>query len=603
MSCDQATKAYCERAGAVVAPAFGGDAGGASGALLQIHELATTRAAEARGGRRGANDARSRIAALQAKAGDEQARQATIAVFRDMQALGISLPAHSEPDPAIGFALPKDDAQHGWLAVRETIAAARLGLPLPALAHEVRAGIIATGDATTALITRHAVEQAPELVAVANNDDGPIGDRARTALDLAARHLGDRSRGTRDTRRKAIQQVLSGDAAAATTAIDAYVAASEDRPWRDLDAEEAAANYADSRATGGKRHDLDARSLAFKLCQAARVSRCSHCQRFIALSGAHDCPGVNGQNPAELVAGRAPADPDIPIADAQRAQLEEQGIAAGQDARGTYIVVSDKAFQRLGVAPHSDPQLVRLEYGAYIYDAFTPGGRRYRPCAPWRAMLVEQVAQRPALLAFAELGLESQSDGLLPAALLPIATQVQHEQDAPDELRALAIRLRAIADHGDPGALPWAAQAFARAAVLAARGQEIPTPPPTPPASLLEPTRIAARGLVAADPGIVDEANGVTPAPAELDRTERLNQSRATVAFFDAAATDPVMAPVVASWRETTKREGEDSPRGRASHRALAAMICEAAGLSICDRCGHYISPAKPHICPPEAAR
>ena len=50
MSCDQATKAYCERAGAVVAPAFGGDAGSAAGALLQIQELAATRAAEERGG-------------------------------------------------------------------------------------------------------------------------------------------------------------------------------------------------------------------------------------------------------------------------------------------------------------------------------------------------------------------------------------------------------------------------------------------------------------------------------------------------------------------------------------------------------------------------
>ncbi len=121
MSCDQATKAYCERAGAVVAPAFGGDAGSAAGALLQIQELAATRAAEERGGRRGASGTQARIAALQAKAGDEQARLATIAVFRDMQALGISLPTHSEPDPVIGFALPNVDAQHGWRAVREAM--------------------------------------------------------------------------------------------------------------------------------------------------------------------------------------------------------------------------------------------------------------------------------------------------------------------------------------------------------------------------------------------------------------------------------------------------------------------------------------------------
>ena len=75
MSCDGNTRAYCERAGARIAPALGISPAEATELLLQIHELGTTRAEQALISRKdgGGQGAAARQAALTARASNAEA--------------------------------------------------------------------------------------------------------------------------------------------------------------------------------------------------------------------------------------------------------------------------------------------------------------------------------------------------------------------------------------------------------------------------------------------------------------------------------------------------------------------------------------------------
>src|SRR6266545_5011523 len=111
MSCDNNTRAYCERAGARIAPALGVSPAEATELLLQVHELGATRAEQALASRRegGGQGVAARQAALTARAADTAAEEATVEIFREMRAMSpqMDVPAHGDPHPQYGFALPK----------------------------------------------------------------------------------------------------------------------------------------------------------------------------------------------------------------------------------------------------------------------------------------------------------------------------------------------------------------------------------------------------------------------------------------------------------------------------------------------------------------
>src|SRR6266545_2531847 len=123
MSCDNNTRAYCERAGARIAPALGVSPAEATELLLQVHELGATRAEQALASRRegGGQGVAARQAILTARAADTAAEEATVEIFREMRAMSprMDVPAHGDPHPEYGFALPKRPAQYGWKEVRD----------------------------------------------------------------------------------------------------------------------------------------------------------------------------------------------------------------------------------------------------------------------------------------------------------------------------------------------------------------------------------------------------------------------------------------------------------------------------------------------------
>ncbi|KPV46581.1 hypothetical protein SE17_43175, partial [Kouleothrix aurantiaca] len=91
--------------------------------LLQVHELGATRAEQALASRRegGGQGVAARQAVLTARAADTAAEEATVEIFREMRAMSprMDVPAHGDPHPEYGFALPKRPAQYGWKEVRD----------------------------------------------------------------------------------------------------------------------------------------------------------------------------------------------------------------------------------------------------------------------------------------------------------------------------------------------------------------------------------------------------------------------------------------------------------------------------------------------------
>ena len=141
MSCESAQRAAATRFGAEIALAIGLGPHEARDVLLEVLDLAQSRAAQRIIPGESDKTAAGKLLRLQAQADDAAARDATIACFQAMAVLDppIALPSHGEPDPALGFALPKLANQHAWRAVWATVEAARDRLQLPELAREILA--------------------------------------------------------------------------------------------------------------------------------------------------------------------------------------------------------------------------------------------------------------------------------------------------------------------------------------------------------------------------------------------------------------------------------------------------------------------------------
>src|SRR6266511_6200728 len=148
MSCDGNTAAHASNLAAspqIAAALGGGDPAAAKGAILKIHELATTRAERAirqRGQLAG-------LAKIQARGADTAAAEATVTAFREIKAAGLDVPAHGDAHPRYGVALPKLATQYGWQAVQQTVDAVRTRQSLPAIAQEVLAGAQTTRRMTS----------------------------------------------------------------------------------------------------------------------------------------------------------------------------------------------------------------------------------------------------------------------------------------------------------------------------------------------------------------------------------------------------------------------------------------------------------------------
>lgn len=131
MSCERSRAAYHARiaADSGVATAFGG-VSEAEQALGEIYAVARAQAGRKLAAREGDQ---SRLAQLRAQAEDQQAADATRALFADMRdRFGLRPPAHA------ASGLPRKEAQYGYAAVYRTLQAIVQRLALPDLARQVR---------------------------------------------------------------------------------------------------------------------------------------------------------------------------------------------------------------------------------------------------------------------------------------------------------------------------------------------------------------------------------------------------------------------------------------------------------------------------------
>lgn len=271
MSCETSTRAFCAALSADLAPGLGVAAADLQDLLLEIHELAATRAE-----RRAAPDdtdqsALAKQQRLLARAEDQSARERTIEAFRAMRAQKIDVPAHGEPDPSLGFALPKLPAQHGWQAVWVTARALRRGDSLLQIAEEciaarhlpLGAGAIAPGVRLSAL---RCVAAEPLMIDLVNAPDDDLADdrRVERALEAAAREF--------VAREAASTPALRAAATAFTSTRAAWFRAPDDPQGQ-----------AEIRAA--------MRNFALALCEAAGVAKCIDCGRFVGDPSQHACPG------------------------------------------------------------------------------------------------------------------------------------------------------------------------------------------------------------------------------------------------------------------------------------------------------------------------
>jgi hypothetical protein len=135
MSCETSRATYHARVAAqpAVAATFGGSAEAAR-ALDEIFAIARAQAERQLAARSGEQ---SRIAALRALAEDQQAEEATLALFAEMRdGYGLRPPAHARSG------LPRKDAQYGYALVYRTLRAIGAGLALPELARLVRDALL-----------------------------------------------------------------------------------------------------------------------------------------------------------------------------------------------------------------------------------------------------------------------------------------------------------------------------------------------------------------------------------------------------------------------------------------------------------------------------
>ncbi len=267
MSYDTSARAYCTHIAHQIAPALGMTPPEARAVLLELQELATTRAEAATPAQRsGRSTTQDRLAAARARGQDAAAAEATSALFAEMRSMQppVPVPSHGEIDPATGLALPKPAAQHGWRAVYETVQAARAGRELPALAREIIAASRARSASTPEAVARAALARMPSLWTTANT---------AASVDSAA--------------------------AVAETQDLAATAALLDRDGAGAELREAAAAFRDALPEGGVAFRTARRNLAIAIVGAAGVQRCLACGRYVELEGAHACP-------AEAVATAVP---------------------------------------------------------------------------------------------------------------------------------------------------------------------------------------------------------------------------------------------------------------------------------------------------------
>lgn len=182
MSCESAQRTAATRFGAEIASVIRFSPDEARDILMEVLDLAQARAAQRVIPSECDQTAAGKLLRLQAQADDAAARNATIACFQAMAALDppIAPPSHGDPDPALGFALPKLANQHAWRAVWETIEAARDRRQLPDLACEVVAA-------------RHgpAVQALPDLLPGLPPPLGIVGFAEHSAISGPGTPLGE----------------------------------------------------------------------------------------------------------------------------------------------------------------------------------------------------------------------------------------------------------------------------------------------------------------------------------------------------------------------------------------------------------------------------
>ena len=430
MSCDSSFSSYCDTSctpGSAVTAALDGDPERAREILTSVLDLGRNRAPATGGGE-------GKLAALATKAARAQARELTMALFREIRAVGLKAPSHGEPDPSLGFALPKEDTIAGYAAVQETIAAARTGQPLPLIAQQVRFAQLAREDGTVDGDARHAFTKEPGLIAVANGD--------RPASELAPqiascyRHF-RQSYGGRPNCPPELQ-------AAIDTLPDGLF------------------------ASDGADLSTRMRALVQALAAAGGVPRCPTCQQWVSpTDSSHTCPTT-----APDRAVRAPASPAITAA---AAALDGMGRERVQellyDPEGTPITDEDRV--RLHTAAQAAardtaaPEWLRNAAAAYLYDE---KGYEGRPGNHERSLVIalrraEVTRNRPTTV---DAAISSARSILGPDLIALRSKDWEFDATGPDaqarrdQVFRAACMLADFDSNADPSGVVWHAQHFLR---------------------------------------------------------------------------------------------------------------------------------------------
>jgi len=502
MSCDTSARAYCTHIAHQIAPALGMTPPEARAVLLELQELATTRAEAATPAQRsGRSTTQNRLAAARARGEDAAAAEATSALFAEMRSMHppVPVPSHGEIDPATGLALPKPAAQHGWRAVYETVQAARAGRELPDLAREIIGAFRACSAATPEAVARAALTRMPSLWTTANT----------TA------------------------NVDSADAVAETQDL-AATAALLDRDGVTAELREAAVTFREAMPIGGVAFRTARRNLAIAIVAAASVSRCLACGRYVELEGVHACPaeaaaaaipvmekGIPDRLTQEALAphlhalSQAPFSPE-PLREAVRNSSWQRGWGKlARQLRAHYEQIGQPLPSR---APSKAPALSPSERGRALRAMVAPpppSGNTFQ-CA------ADLLTRYPAIRAIA--GGERTASGLDQAILAYAAVQLRAAQPSPGLRSLRGVELATYIDRASSthewhlaGMERRLAQAIVDLAAAPPPDRHIPLPPDPDDATVLALVQQAID-----DPSHVFEKRPTAPsleeARAELER-------------------------------------------------------------------------------------
>ena len=265
MSCEGRFKHFCAAVGA----SLGATLGDGAQALVDIQEIARSRAPEKPTPVPANADLPTRMRGLSAQARETEAEAKTVALFRLMREQhGIDPPAHGKR-VRDGVQVPRREATYGYAAVWDVLQAVTNHTPLPPVAEEL-----------------HTVQQRKLQRAQEGQQLQTVLERHAPGIALAAHGTGDVFTLRHLTTQMRAQETLAGPLREAATAMRAALDG-----WERLGRSYSGPAMRES-VFPEQYAALRAQTKAFgrALADRAGLATCAQCGRYLAGAGVHICP-------------------------------------------------------------------------------------------------------------------------------------------------------------------------------------------------------------------------------------------------------------------------------------------------------------------------